>query len=180
MSSELKQTLKEPHYRYKLFYMGGVSQWYLTNAPVDVVHDGKNYQSNGLFIDGTLIKEQADLKSDEAKYDFADFDRHFTNILLTEGYINRWVRVEYCFFNHRHEFVGVRPIFAGTVSNLEQGSLSDDSRPPLTLGCQWLWNIGETPAGRNCSDGSQKAFFPNDKSLEFINNLGIELPWGRE
>lgn len=176
----VKTALAGPHYRFLMFYLGGPSQWYLTTSPVDVNHGGNVYQANGLLQKGNPIKETGDLKSAEARFEFADYDRAFTNALLGEGFINRWVSAQYAIYDQDCNFAGTLPFFAGTVSDISQGSLDNKDQAPLQMTCAWLWNIGETPAGRNCTAGSQKAFFPNDRGFEFVNDINRELPWGRE
>ncbi len=182
LSPQLKALLAQPHREDIIFHLGGEgkTQFYLTNAAIDIAHNGQNYLANGLFIDGKPLPEKADLSSGETPFTFNDLDRAFYSILHTEGYLARPVYAEYAYSNLQNEFVGTLPFFAGTVEGLERVELTDLNRPALTIKCKWLWAVGDTPAGRNCSSGSQKAFFPNDLGLDFVTSLGQENPWGRE
>ncbi len=180
MDPAVKAVLAQPHYEYLMFHLGGVSNWYFTTAPFDIPHDGNIYMASGLLIDGKPIKENADLESGETEFTFLDDNRVLSNVLLYEGYINRPVTAEYALFNLQAEFVGTMPFFIGNTTNIDRASLDAADSPPLTIQCQWIWSVGGTPAGRNCSSGAQKAFFPNDLGFDFINDLGKELPWGRE
>lgn len=179
ISPDVKAALAQPHYQFILFHLGGVNDYYLTNAPVNISHNGHEYLANGLLLDAPPIKEQADLKSGEIEFTFADMAREFSDILEFEGYLNRPVYAEKAIIGNDFIFKGTLPYFAGTVRNIERASIQEQKRPPLTIQAQWIWAAGETPAGRNCSEGSQKAFFPNDQGMGFINDLGVELPWGR-
>lgn len=180
MDPAVKALLAQPHYEFLIVRIAGVSDWCLTNAPVHVEHGGYSYQANGLLLEADPLAEQADLKSGETQFEFADNDRTFTNALLAEGFLFRPIYAQFALFDLEGEFVGTLPYFSGHINDMKRPSIDDENQAPLILSAQWLWSIGENPAGRNCSEGSQKGFFPSDQGMNFINDLGKELPWGRE
>jgi hypothetical protein len=176
----VKTTLAQPHYECLMLHIGGVTDYFLTTAPDNILDNGNTYLANGLLVLGSPIKEQADLKTDETQFTFADFNREFQDLLRAEGYLTRPVFAQMGIFNAAHIYVGAVPFFAGAVSNMQRVSLQNEKTTPLTISAQWLWAVGETPAGRNCTQGSQQGFFPSDQGMAFINDLGQEIPWGRE
>lgn len=171
--------LADDHEYCHLFqlFLNGVT-FYLTEAGHDIEYDGNTYLGNGQILDIDEIKETADLRVNEVGITFSLADQSILALLLGNNQIDRDVFVLRAFTNNGVVIPDPVMLFFGKVSGFNTDTTLEDSELQVKVSGPYAdW---QTTAGRRTTEAGQQRVFPNDRGMEFANQVREELRWGGE
>lgn len=152
----------------------------LTDAPIDLVHDGETYTRAGHLLGVGDIEETAALLVNNITVTLAGVDQALTALVLAEDYIDRVLRVHRgLLHSNRQELAEAFVIFEGRVNRPALSEDPEDGSSTVALEASSAWVDFERTPGRTTNHDQQQQYFPGDLGFEFASEIFRDLPWGR-
>ena len=94
LSTTIKNTLSSNAFQIAVLVRLELnSNYHLTSSQVDINYDSNTYTSAGVFMDIANIREEASINTGAINLKLANASQTITNDLLTNGYIDKTVKV---------------------------------------------------------------------------------------
>ena len=153
------------------------SNYHLTTSQVNITYDSNTYTSSGVFMDIADIREEASINTGAINLKLANASQTITNDLLTNGHIDKTVKVFLALLNDSAGVIDTPfEIFQGTISGMRIKESAKSSLVNLSVANHWAHLNQMT--GRTLTDASQQRFFNGDKCFDFVNQIGKTIIWG--
>ena len=153
------------------------SNFHLTTSQVDITYDSNTYTSSGVLLNLADIKEEAAINTGAIKVTLGNASQTITNDLLTNGHIDKTVKVFLALLNDSAAVIDSPfEIFQGTINGMSIKDNVKSSFVNLSVANHWAYLAQNT--GRTLTDASQQRFFSGDKCFNFANQVGKSLVWG--
>jgi len=155
---------------------------YLTDAPVDIVFDGKTYLANGLLLKMGNFKQTIDIRVSSKDIVFSAVTPEMVAVLLGSPQHGNDVSVLLAILNDDYSIAG-NPIIMSSMIVDGNPKITDDPVKGVATITQKVssefanWKMTN---GRRTTESSQKLHFPNDTGLAFAAEAGKEHKWGRK
>ena len=153
------------------------SNYHLTTSQVNITHDSNTYTSSGVFMNIADIREEASINTGAINLKLANASQTITNDLLTNGHIDKTVKVFLALLNDSAAVIDTPfEIFQGTISGMKIKESAKASIVSLSVANHWAHLNQMT--GRTLTDASQQRYFSGDKCFDFVNQIGKTIVWG--
>lgn len=152
----------------------------LTDAPIDLEHDGETYTRAGHLLNVGDVEETAALLINTLAVTLSGVDQAFTALLLSEAYIDRTLRVHRGILHTNRQGVSyVYPIFEGRINKPAIAEDPEGGTCTVALEASSAWVDFERSPGRRTNHDQQQQHFPGDLGFAFASEIFRDLPWGR-
>lgn len=178
LSQTIINKLKEDHEycHLVLFDFNGI-QVAFTESSYDITYNGINYLSNGILLSIGNIKESSDLKVNSVGINLSSVDKSIIAILLQNDQIGRQVTIRRAYIERdTGNIFHAEVLTYGEITAFGNNSSKDSS--VLNLSISGAFADWQRVSGRVTTVASQARHYPNDKGMEFANQVRDDLVWG--
>lgn len=138
--------------------------------------DGQTYTASGHLLSIGGKSENSELDVSSFQVELSAVDSAFVSIVLNNNVSNDEVKIDIGLLNDSDAIIGTFNYDKGFI---ESYSINTDTGK-LVLSCTSHFADFSRVAGRKTNEGSQQAYFPNDKGMEFSALTVQDIKWGRK
>ena len=154
---------------------------YVTDCFKDVVYNSNTYSSLGFFLNFDGIEESSQISATGITLTLSGVDQTYTNLLLTQKYVDRKVIIRKAFINTSNALVSDPVIiFDGRIDNAVINEDADTGLASVAVTVSNQFADFEKVTGRFLNHQNQQLYYPGDKGLEYADQLIKDIVWGRE
>lgn len=158
---------------------------YLTTAQFDIAAETatsggvQTYLAQGQFLMYSGVREIDEVRVNNINVTFSGATNTYINIALNDNYLHRPFRIYKVFLNNSNMALLTDPvlIYDGAIT----GASVEESQSESTVTFQTANEFYdfERQAGRRTNSGSQQAFYPGDRGMEYSTITISDIRWGR-
>tara|TARA_R110000822_G_scaffold104947_4_gene232187 strand:- start:5416 stop:7167 length:1752 start_codon:yes stop_codon:yes gene_type:complete len=155
--------------------------YYLTDSSQTITYSGNEYSAVGHLLGFEAIQETNRLMTGKINVSLSGIDKIYTNLLLTQNYIDRKLIIRKGFLDSTKQVIA-NPIniFEGNMDNPSIAEDATNGRSIISVAVANQFVDFEKTSGRFTNYENQKLFFPNDRGFEYASEIIKDVPWGSE
>ena len=154
---------------------------YLSDGNFAVTYDSNTYNPTGHFLSFSDIVESNQLTIETVTVSLSGVDQTYTNLLLSEDYIDREVKIFKEFFNDSNALVADPiQVFAGRISDAVVTEDNNSNTASISITCSSQFVDFDKTNGRYTNLESQQTFFSDDTGLRYSSVILKDITWGVE
>lgn len=153
---------------------------FLTDAPLDITHDGITYVSTKGILGISTIQEDEDLKIEQVDLTISAIDSSMVKLFLDYDYIDRRVTIHRAIMNDSIQIIG-EPILVFD-GRLDQPRVAEDwasKKADVGLSASSHWSNFEESSGRHANDTEQQVLFSGDVFFDKSADTQKDIKWGK-
>jgi len=168
---------------YELVKIEVGDDYYVTNAPFDIVHSGNTYISAGALLSLDSIENNIDFEVPKINISVAgiidiadgDYTPPFVQTILDIDYVDRPLTIFRSYFDQGTQ-IGTMEVFKGLIDNASiQYQPSGTTAVQIQASSHWITFTKKN--GRRTNTPSQQVFFANDIGLDGCADVQKEIVW---
>lgn len=155
--------------------------YYVTDNFRDITYSSNTYTALGFFLNFDTIEESAAISASKITLGLSGVDQQYTNLFLTEHYIDRRVVIRKAFINTSNALVADPVvIFDGRMDNpvITEDTDSGLATVAVTVSNQFV-DFEKTP-GRYTNHENQQLYYPGDRGFIYASQIIKDIVWGQE
>ena len=157
------------------------STHYVTDCFKDISYNSNTYSALGFFLNFDGIEESSQISATGITLTLSGVDQTYTNLLLTQKYVDRKVIIRKAFINTSNALVSDPVIiFDGRIDNAVINEDADTGLASVAVTVSNQFADFEKVTGRFLNHQNQQLYYPGDKGLEYADQLIKDIVWGRE
>ena len=178
VQQEIVKSANRPFHLLNLHLDSG--SYYLSDCYISVTFDSNTYSPVGSLLSFTNITETNDVVVESLSISLSGVDQTYTNLLLSENYIDRKIEIYKGFLNSSEQLIN-DPIliFSGRINNPIVQEDPDSGKSSLIVSASSHFIDFNKKTGRFTNNESQQSFFPGDTGFRFASAAVKELNWGQ-
>ena len=154
---------------------------YLSDGNFAVTYDSNTYNPTGHFLSFSDIVESNQLTIETVTVSLSGVDQTYTNLLLSEDYIDREVKIFKAFLNDSNALVADPiQVFAGRISDAVVTEDNNSNTASISITCSSQFVDFDKTNGRYTNLESQQTFFSDDTGLRYSSVILKDITWGVE
>ena len=154
---------------------------YLSDGNFAVTYDSNTYNPTGHFLSFSDIVESNQLTIETVTVSLSGVDQTYTNLLLSEDYIDREVKIFKAFLNDSNALVADPiQVFAGRISDAVVTEDNNSNTASISITCSSQFVDFDKTNGRYTNLESQQTFFSGDTGLRYSSVILKDITWGVE
>ena len=154
---------------------------FLSDGNFEVTFDSNTYNPTGSFLAFSDIVESNQLTIESVTVSLSGVDQTHTNILLSEDYIDREVKIFKAFLNDSNALVADPvQVFAGRISDAVVAEDNDTNTASISITCSSQFIDFDKTNGRYTNLESQQTFFSDDTGFRYSSVILKDITWGVE
>ena len=154
---------------------------YLSDGNFAVSYDSNTYNPTGHFLSFSDIVESNQLTIETVTVSLSGVDQTYTNLLLSEDYIDREVKIFKAFLNDSNALVADPiQVFAGRISDAVVTEDNNSNTASISITCSSQFVDFDKTNGRYTNLESQQTFFSDDTGLRYSSVILKDITWGVE
>ena len=155
--------------------------YYLTDNFNNVTFASNEYSALGFFLNFDTIEETASISAAKITLGLSGVDQQYTNLLLTENYVDRRVVIRKAFISSANALIADPVIiFDGRMDNpvITEDTDTGLSSIGVTVSNQFV-DFEKTP-GRYTNHENQQLHYPGDNGFIYASQIIKDIVWGSE
>tara|TARA_R110002020_G_scaffold184477_8_gene381482 strand:- start:922 stop:2715 length:1794 start_codon:yes stop_codon:yes gene_type:complete len=155
--------------------------YYLTDNFNNVTFDSNEYSALGFFLNFDTIEETASISAAKITLGLSGVDQQYTNLLLTENYVDRRVVIRKAFISSANALIPDPVIiFDGRMDNpvITEDTDTGLASIGVTVSNQFV-DFEKTP-GRYTNHENQQLHYPGDNGFIYASQIIKDIVWGSE
>ena len=155
--------------------------YYLTDNFNNVTFDSNEYSALGFFLNFDTIEETASISAAKITLGLSGVDQQYTNLLLTENYVDRRVVIRKAFISSANALIADPVIiFDGRMDNpvITEDTDTGLASIGVTVSNQFV-DFEKTP-GRYTNHENQQLHYPGDNGFIYASQIIKDIVWGSE
>ena len=155
--------------------------YYLTDNYFDITYNSNSYSALGSFLGFSPIEEEAQITANSLVLTLSGVDQTYTNLFLTENYVDRKVMIRKAFLNSSSALIA-NPIiiFEGRMDSPSINENADTGMATVTVGVSNQFIDFENIPGRFTNHENQQLHYPGDLGFEYASQIIKDIVWGSE
>jgi len=154
---------------------------YVTDSFRDISYNSNTYSALGFFLSFDSIEESAQISASSMTLTLSGVDQTYTNLLLTQNYVDRKVIIRKAFINSSNALIS-NPIiiFDGRIDNAVINEDADTGLASVSASVSNQFVDFEKVTGRYLNHQNQQLYYEGDMGLEYASEIIKDIVWGRE
>jgi len=154
---------------------------YLSDGFIPITYDSNTYNPTGHFLSFSDITESNQLSIESITITLSGVEQTYSNILLSEDYLDREVKIFKAFLNSSNALVtDPLQIFAGRINDALISEDNNSNTAAISVTCSSQFVNFEKTNGRYTNLESQQTFFSDDTGLRYASVILKDITWGVE
>ena len=155
--------------------------YYLTDNHFDITFNSNSYSALGSFLGFDSIEESAQITANSLTLTLSGVDQTYTNLFLTENYVDRRVIIRKAFLNTSSALIADPVIiFDGRMDSPAIQENADSGMASVTVGVSNQFIDFENIPGRFTNHENQQLHYPGDLGFEYASQIIKDIVWGSE
>lgn len=177
--TEIKKDQSHPLHLIEVYLDSAT--YYVTDNYRDVVYDSNTYDALGFFLNFANIEESTEVTASRITLSLSGVDQQYTNLFLTENYVDRRVVIRKAFINTSNALIADPvTIFDG---RLDSPVITEDADTGLAtiavVASNQFVDFEKTP-GRYTNHENQQLHYPGDNGFIYASQIIKDIVWGQE
>ena len=177
--TEIKKDQSHPLHLIEVYLDSAT--YYVTDNYRDVVYSSNTYDALGFFLNFANIEESTEVTASRITLSLSGVDQQYTNLFLTENYVDRRVVIRKAFINTSNALIADPvTIFDG---RLDSPVITEDAESGLAtiavVASNQFVDFEKTP-GRYTNHENQQLHYPGDNGFIYASQIIKDIVWGQE